>query len=161
MSKAFLITFAAAIVVIGAFIWLGFEKTEGNHLAPSGSIGKLRWAKATDDVTFLVIDFNVKNGSDRDMIVRSIEAAIDTADGKTVMGSSVAAADVESAFKNYPLLGDQYNPILRERATIPAHGQVDRMVGVRFDLPYDKAVGGKRVVLRLEDVTGPVVELTK
>jgi hypothetical protein len=161
MSKAFGITFAAAVVVIAVLIWYGFAKTEGNHLAPTGSIGKVRTVKATDDVTFMVIDFKVRNDSDRDMIVHSVEIAIDTADGNTVMGSGVASSDIRNAFKNYPLLGDQYNPILKDRDTIPAHGQVDRMVGVRFDAPVEKVESRKRVVLRVEDVTGPVVELTK
>ena len=109
----------------------------------------------------MVIDFKVRNDSDRDMVVRSVESAIDTADGSTVMGGGVAGADIKSAFRNYPLLGDQYNPLLKERDTIPAHQEVDRMVGVRFDTPFDKVESRKRVILRLEDVTGPVVELTK
>jgi hypothetical protein len=161
MSKPFIITFSAAIVVIAVLIWVGFANTAGNHLAPSGSIGKVRTVKATDDVTFMVIDFKVKNDSDRDMIVRSVETAIDTADGGTIMGGGVAGADIKSAFRNYPILGDQYNPVLKERDTIPAHQQVDRMVGIRFDTPFEKVESRRRVVLRLEDVTGPVVELTK
>jgi hypothetical protein len=161
VNKPFVITFAAAIVVIAALIWLGFAKTEGNHLAPTGSIGKIRTVAAGDDVTFMVIDFRVKNDSDRDMIVHSVEAALDTAEGDTVMGGGVASADVRSAFQNYPLLGDQYNPILKERDTIPAHQAVDRMVGVRFDIPSAKVESRKRVVLRVEDITGPFVELTK
>ncbi|HVV44181.1 MAG TPA: hypothetical protein VHC72_03225, partial [Bryobacteraceae bacterium] len=90
MSKAFGITFASAVLVIAGLIWLGFYKTAGNHLAPTGSIGKVRTIKVTDDVSFMVIDFSVKNDSDRDMIVRSIGAAIDTAKG-AVTGSGVAA----------------------------------------------------------------------
>jgi hypothetical protein len=161
MSKPFLITFGIAVVVIGALIWLGFAKTEGNHLAPTGSIGKVRTIKAADDVTFMVIDFKVKNDSDRDMIVRSVESQVDAADGSTIMGNGVAATDIKSAFRSYPLLGEQYNPILKERDTIPAHQEVDRMVGLRFDAPADKVESRKRVILRLEDVTGPVLELTK
>jgi hypothetical protein len=161
MSKAFLITFGAAVVVIGALIWIGFAKTEGNHLAPSGSIGKVRTVKASDDVTFMVIDFKVKNDSDRDMIVHSVEAAIDTADGGTVMGSGVAGVDIKTAFDNFKILGEQYNPVLKDRDTIPAHQAVDRMVGIRFDTQFDKVESRKRVVLRVEDVTGPVLELTK
>jgi hypothetical protein len=161
MSKAFLITFGVAVVVIGVLIWIGFTKTEGNHLAPTGSIGKVRTVKASDEVTFMVIDFKVKNDSDRDMIVHSVEGAIDTADGGTVTGSGVAAADIESAFKSYPILGERYNPVLKDRDTIPAHQVVDRMVGIRFDTPFDKVETRKRVVLRVEDVTGPVAELTK
>jgi len=161
MSKPFIVTFSAAIVVIAVLIWVGFANTAGNHLAPAGSIGKVRTVKATDDVTFMVIDFKVKNDSDRDMIVRRVETSIDTADGGTVMGTGVAGADIKSAFRNYPILGDRYNPVLKERDTIPAHRQIDRMVGIRFDTPFEKVESRKRVVLRLEDVTGPVVELTK
>ncbi|HEX4137318.1 MAG TPA: hypothetical protein VHY84_22105 [Bryobacteraceae bacterium] len=161
MSRPFLITFGVAVVVIGALIWFGFAKTAGNHLAPTGSIGKVRTIKAADDVTFMVIDFKVKNDSDRDMVVRSVESQVDTADGGTIMGNGVAATDIRSAFRSYPLLGEQYNPILKERDTIPAHQEVDRMVGLRFDAPAEKVESRKRVVLRLEDVTGPVVELTK
>jgi hypothetical protein len=158
MSKAFGIAFAAAIVVIGALIWFG---TAGNHLVPTGSIGKVRTVKATDDVTFMVIDFKLKNDSDRDMVVHSVETAIDMADGNTIMGGSVAVADIKNAFKSYPMLGDQYNPVLRERDTIPAHQSVDRMIGVRFDAPVEKVESRKRLVLRVEDVTGPIAELTK
>jgi len=161
MSKAFLITFASAIAAIGVLIWIGFAMTKGNHLAPTGSIGKVRTIKASDDVTFMVIDFKVKNDSDRDMIVHSVESEIDTADGGTVVGSGVAESDIKKAFRSYPLLGDQYNPVLKDRDKIAAHQQLDRMVGLRFDAPYDKVESRKRVVLRLEDVTGPVAELTK
>jgi len=161
MSKPFLITFGAAVVVIGILIWVGFAKTEGNHLAPTGTIGKVRTIKASDDVTFMVIDFKVKNDSDRDMIVHSVESEIDTADGSMVMGSSVAQSDIKKAFLSYPLLGDQYNPVLKDRDKIPAHQELDRMVGLRFDAPYEKVESRKRVVLRLEDITGPVAELTK
>ena len=161
MSKVFGITFAAVVAVIAALVWIGFARTAGNHLVPAGSIGKVRTVKATDDVTFMVIDFKVKNDSDRDMIVRSVEAAIDTADGAPVVGGGVAGADVKSAFLNYPVLGEQYNPVLKERDTIKAHQELDRMVGVRFDMPLEKVESRKRVVLRLEDITGPVLELTK
>jgi hypothetical protein len=161
VSKAFIITFSVAVVIIGALIWIGFAKTEGNHLAPTGSIGKVRTVKASDDVTFMVIDFKLKNDSDQDMIVHSVQAAIDTADGGTVTGSGVAVADIETAFKSYPILGEQYNPVLKDRDKIPAHQAVDRMVGIRFDSPFDKVESRKRVTLRVEDVTGPVAELTK
>ena len=161
MSKPFGIAFAAAVVVIVIVVWTGFVRTAGNHLAPTGSIGKVRTVKASDELTYMVIDFNVKNDSDRDMIVHSVETAIDTADGETVMGGGVASTDIKSAFLNYPLLGDQYNPILKERDTIPAHQAVDRMVGVRFDAPAAKVESRKRVILRVEDITGPVLELTK
>jgi hypothetical protein len=161
VSKAFGITFAVAVAVIGGLIWFGFVNTKGNHLAPTGSIGKVRTAKAADEVTFMVIDFKVKNDSDRDMIVRNIETSVDSSDGSSIMGGGVAAADIKRAFAAYPALGEQYNPILKERDSVPAHQQIDRMVGVRFDVPAEKIDARKRVVVRLEDITGATVELAK
>jgi hypothetical protein len=35
------------------------------------------------------------------------------------------------------------------------------MVGLRIDAPFDKVDRRKRVTLRVEDVTWPVLELTK
>lgn len=161
MNKAFGIAFGGAAVVIGVLIWLGFAKTAGNHLVPAGSIGKVRTVKADDMLTYMVIDFKVRNDSDVDMTVRSIQSEVDLADGTGLAGGSVAANDVKAAFESYPALGEQYNPVLKERDTIPAHQSVDRMVGLRFDAPIDQVDGRKRVVLRVEDITGPVVEMTK
>jgi hypothetical protein len=161
VNKTFAIAFGAAIVVIAILIWSGFVNTAGNHLAPTGKIGKIRAVAAADDLTYMVIDFNVKNDSDRDMIVRSVESDIATADGDILMGTPVAAADVVAAFQSYPVLGDQYNPVLKERDKIPPHQSLDRMVGLRIDAPIAKVEGRKQVTLRVEDVTGPVLELKK
>lgn len=161
MSKVFLITFGGAVVVIGLLIWLGFAKTAGNHLAPSGSIGKVRTIKASDDSTFMVIDFNVRNDSDIAMTVHSIETSVDFPDGSTAPGSAASSTDMPMAFRNYPLLGEQYNPVLKDRDVIPAHQQVDRMVGVTIGLPFDKVEKRSDVKMRIEDATGPVVEMKK
>jgi hypothetical protein len=161
VSKPFVITFGAAVVVIAALIWLGFARTEGNHLVPTGSIGKVRTAQSSDETTFMVIDFKIKNDSDVAMVVHSIEASIDLPDGSTAPGSAAASGDLPMAFRNYTLLGEQYNPVLKDRDTIPAHQEVDRMVGVSFDLPFDRVEKRKDVKLRIEDVTGPAVEMTK
>lgn len=161
VSKPFGIAFGAAIVVIVIVVWTGFVRTAGNHLAPAGKIGKVRTVAASDDLTYMVIDFNVENDSDRDMIVRSIEGEIATADGDTLMATPVAAADVAAAFRSYPLLGEQFNPVLKERDKVPAHQMIDRMVGLRIDAPIAKVEARKQVTLRVEDVTGPVLELKK
>jgi hypothetical protein len=86
---------------------------------------------------------------------------IDAADGETLMGTPVAAADVKSAFESYPQLGEQYNPVLKERDVIPPHQMLDRMVGFRIDAAVAKVENRKRVTLHVEDVTGPVLELVK
>jgi len=161
VNKTFGIAFGAALVVIIILIWTGFVRTAGNHLAPTGNIGKVRTVAAADDLSYMVIDFSVRNDSDRDMIVRSVEAEIDTSGGDALMGSPVAATDVAAAFQSYPVLGQQYNPVLKERDKVPAHASLDRMVGIRIDAPIAKVDNRRQVILRVEDITGPVLELKK
>ena len=156
MSKAFGLAFAGAALIIAFLVYTSFSATKGNHLAPTGKIGKVRIQKVDENVSFVVIDFTAENDSDRNMIVRTIAVNVDDNEG-----SAAASRDVESAFQAYPELGEKFNPILRERDTIAAHQSVDRMVAFRFDLPFAKLENLNKLTLRIEDVTGPVLELTR
>ena len=161
MRKPFAIAFAA-VVVSAMLVWAALAiLTAGDRLKAAGSIGKVRTIGTSGDTTFMVVDFNLTNDSDRDMIVRGIESSVDAADGSVIMGGGVAAADVAAVFRVYPLLGEQYNPIMKDRDTIAAHHTVDRMVGIRLDAPFEKVETRKRVTLRIVDVAGPVIQLTK
>jgi hypothetical protein len=93
------------------------------------------------------------------MVVRGVESCINTADGASVNGSLIAGKDLANFFRNYPDVGEQYNGPLRARETIKGHQEIDRKVGIRFDVPEDTWEKRKDVVLRIEDVTGPVAEL--
>src|SRR5579859_3241696 len=104
MSKGFGIGFGVMAALIAGFLWYGFATTKGNHLAPVGKIGKIRVQKVDDDVCFVVIDFNVKNDSDRDMIVHNVTVTIDRPEG-SMDGLSVSAKDLEGALRSYPELG--------------------------------------------------------
>jgi hypothetical protein len=160
MSKPFGIAFGAALAVIAVALWFGFATTKGNHLAPVGTIGKIRVQKVTDDVCFVVIDFNVKNDSDRDMVVHNVSVSIDRPEG-SIDGLGVSASALEDAFRSYPELGEKFNSVMKERDTVPAHQELDRMVAARFDIPIEKVLERRKLTLRVEDVTGPVLLLTK
>lgn len=160
-SKPFGIAFGAAVVVIAILLWIGFANTKGNHLAPTGNIGKVRVQPLDDTSAMVVLDFNLKDDADRPMIVRSIEADIELPNGQTVTGTPFAAADVQKVFRNYPMLGDQYNPLLKARDEVPPHGSVDRMVGISVTAPPADVEKWKHITLRVEDVTGPVAEIRK
>jgi hypothetical protein len=159
MSKAFGIAFAAAIVVIALLVWRGFVSTKGNHLDPVGKIGKVREQKVDDNEVVVVLDFNLRNDSDVAMVVRSIEGSIDAADGSVINGSMVSVADLANVFRNYPNLGEKYNPPLKARDQLKAHDSIDRMVALRFDVPEEAVLKRKDIVLHIEDITGPVAEL--
>ncbi|MDQ1474126.1 MAG: hypothetical protein QOJ99_5606 [Bryobacterales bacterium] len=151
--------FGISLAVIALLVWQGFVSTKGNHLVPTGKIGKVRAQKVDDNEMIVILDFNLKNDSDREMVVRNVEPSIDTADGSPVNGSMIAGKDLANFFRNYPEVGEQYNVPLKARETIAGHEAIDRMVGIRFDMPEETWQKRKDVVLRIEDVTGPIAEL--
>ena len=161
MSKPFLYTFAAAVIVIGVLVWMGFLNTKGNHLEPSGKIGKLRVQAAAEDLSIVIADFNITNDSDRVMQVRSIEAVMEMPDGAVVAATQVPSPDLPKIFQAFPLLGEQFNPPLHLRERIPGHQSVDRMLALRIEAPESIVDRRKRFVIRIEDITGPVLELVK
>lgn len=160
VSKGFGIGFGVMAAVIVAVLWYGFATTKGNHLAPEGKIGKVRVQKVEDNVSFVVIDFNMKNDSDRDMIVHSVTVTVDGPEG-SMDGMSVSAKDLESAFHAYPELGQKFNPVLKDRDAVPAHQELDRMVAARFDVPAETLEARKKLTLKVDDVTGVEFVLTK
>lgn len=159
MSRSFLIGFGAAVVVIAALAWFGYTSTKGNHLEPTGKIGKVRTQKLDDNVVGVVFDFKVKNDSDREMVVRSAEAKIEMPDGSSATGLNLAVSDAPKLFSAYPAIGEQYNKVLPERGVIPPHSETDWMILSRFEFPPDLVEQRKRVTLTLEDVTGPKLVL--
>ena len=159
MSKPFLAAFAIAVAVISLLVWQGFVSTKGNHLEPAGKIGKLRFQKVDDNEIVVVLDLQMKNDADIAMVVRGVEVSLESADGSSLKGGLLAGVDLVNVFRNFPQLGEQYNPPLKARETVKGHDSVDRMVGIRFDMSEADFQQRKGVTLRIEDITGPVLEL--
>lgn len=159
MSKPFTIGFGVAVVLIAFLIWRGFVETKGNHLEPTGKIGKIRAEKVDDNEMIAIIDFSLQNDADIEMVVRGMEADLTAADGSTVKGSIIAAPDLDNFFRYYPNIGEKFNPPLKMRDALAGHQSTDRMVGIRFDVPEDTWVKRKGISLRIEDKTGPITEL--
>jgi len=159
MNKTFAVGFAAAVFAIILIIWFGFIQTKGNHLDPSGWISSVRTMPLSDDVTLMVIDFSILNDSDQQMVVSSIDPWITTGGGNNIHGSLYSAVDMPKTFKFYPKLGPQLNEPLVVRGTIDGHKTVSKMVGIEFDVPPRVVESRRSMTLRVEDITGPAVEM--
>ena len=160
MSKRFLIGFAIAVVAIAVIIWRAAEATKGNHLDPITKIGKVRIRKVDENESIAVLDFSVDNRSDRKLVVRTVEGFLHAKDGSSADGSILAAKDLVNVFRNYPDLGEQYNPPFKAWDEVKPHERLDRMIGVRFDVPDSQIAGRKSIALQLEDISGIRVNLT-
>jgi hypothetical protein len=159
VSKGFGIGFAITLAVIAVVIWRIAVVTKGNHLAPITKVGKVRVQKVDDNESIVVLDFSVNNDSDRKLVVRTVESHLDAADGSTVDGSVIAARDLDIVFANYPDLGEKYNPAFRAWDEVKPHEKIDRMIGIRYDVPDATIAKRKDFDLRLEDISGIVVDL--
>jgi hypothetical protein len=110
-------------------------------------------------MTLMVIDFGILNDADVQMVVATIDPLITTRTGQDIHGTLFAGADMAKTFAFYPALGPMVHPPLLPRGTIDGHKTVNVMVGVEFDVPAKVVESRKSVTLRIEDVTGPFVEL--
>jgi hypothetical protein len=160
LTKAFGIGFGVAALIIVAFIWVGFANTKGNHLEPTGWISNVRVQSLADKETLVVIDFGLINDADVQMTVSRVDPWITTRDGRDIHGTLFAGADMAKTFSFYPALGPMLYPPLPPRAAIDGHKTVKVMAGLEFDVPVGVVENRKSVTVRIEDITGPFVELT-
>jgi hypothetical protein len=159
VSKGFAIGFAITLAVIALVIWRIAAATKGNHLAPITRVGKVRVQKVDDNESIVILDFSLNNDSDRKLVVRTVESHLDSPDGSSVDGSVIAARDLDNVFRNYPELGDKYNPPFKAWDEVKPHERIDRMIGIRYDVPDAAIAKRKDIDLRLEDISGIVVDL--
>lgn len=161
MSKKFLLFFAAGIgaVALGVAALLFF--TRGEHIELEGSIQKVRTQAQADGSTLVVADFRFINTSNYPFVVESVTVSVVEPDGNAHEGFTVPEVDARRLFEYYPLLGQKYNETLTLRTSVPPRASMDRMVAARFELPEDRIKGRKELRIRVEDVEGPVSEITE
>ncbi len=160
MSKGLLVTFGVGIVVVIAIVAYVLQSSKGAHLVPTGSILKVRTQKLDDADSALVVDLRLSNNADFPMTIRSIDLALEKKDGSSDSGNVIAASDLANLFQYYPLLGDRFNEALKARDHVPPHQSIDRMVAWQFTMPEADLQSRRKITIRIEDVTGPVAELT-
>ena len=159
MTKGLAVTFAVGLLIIGAAVWGVFYSKQGAHLVPQASILKVRTQKVEDLNSLVVIDFRLTNNADYPMTIRRADMNVET-NGNTTEGLAVSGEDANKAFTYYPLLGERFNDPLRVRDQVPAHKTVDRMMAFQIALPFAELEARKKVTMRIEDATGPVVEFS-
>lgn len=160
MSKGFLIAFAAGLLITAIVIGGVFYARQGKHLVPRGSVLKVRTQAIDDNNSLAVLEIRLVNDSDENMVVRDIEAIVQTKDGQNLPGAAVAASDAKTIFKYYPQLGEQFNEPLKEQDRVLAHQTVDRMLVARFQASGATMQDRKKITVRVTDEGGAVAEFS-
>jgi hypothetical protein len=148
------------VLFVAAVLGWVFYQQRGARLELTGSILKARTAAMDDTSTVIVLDFRVRNSSGYPLTLRSMTLEMDAADGSVAQGTPIAGADIPRMFQFYKFLGEPFNPVLRERDTMPAQQTIDRMTAFQLAVPLADVEHRTNLRLRLEDSTShAVVEL--
>ena len=148
------------VVIAVATAWVLYVQ-RGAHLDPKGKIMKVRTLALDETSSLAVIDFRVANHSDVGIQVRQVTMTLEDRSGRIAEGMVVSEVDAKRLFQYYPLLGEKYNDTLILRDRIGPRQTVDKMVAARFEMPLAQLDARKSFVVRVEDVDGPVGELTE
>jgi hypothetical protein len=161
MRKDFLLPVAIGLAVVliaaGAIVYMQW----GAHVEVKGSILKVRTMALDENSSLAVVDFRVTNPADYAFVVRNCTIILDNGGEQMFEGTSVPETDVKRIFDAYPVLGQKFNDSLIMRNKIAPHSTQDRMIAARFETPIEKLDARKRLLVRIEDVDGPVSELVE
>jgi hypothetical protein len=123
------------------------------------AILKVRTQELDATSSVAVVDFRFVNPSDYPFIVRRVDVTVTAKDDKHIEGQPVAEVDAKRLFEVYPTLGQKFNDTLLARERIKARESQDRMVAARFETPLSELDARRQLLVRIEDVDGPVSEL--
>jgi hypothetical protein len=161
LNQRFLTGFGAGLVVIAiAVAWI-FYIQRGAHIEPTGKILKVRTLSLDENSSVAVIDFRMVNSSDYGIVVREVAVTLEDTKGRTADGMVVSEMDAKRLFEYYPVLGQKYNDTLIIRDRVGPRQAVDRMIAARFEMPLAQLDARKKLAVRVEDVDGPMGELTE
>ncbi len=156
-AATFAIGIATVLVIIGAILYM----QRGARVGLTGQVLKVRTAPLDDHSSVAVVDFRFANPSYVRFVVRTVSVILEQPNGNQVEGSVVSEMDAQRLFEGLPLLGQKFNQTLIMQENIPAHSSEDRMVAARFEVPDSILESRKRLLLRIEDVDGPVTEISE
>jgi hypothetical protein len=159
MSKTLAIAFVVGIACIAIAVGGVFYMQRGAHVDLAGKALKVRTTELDEKSSLAVVDFRINNPSDYPFMVRSVTMIMEDGAGKQVEGQTVSEPDAKRVFEGIPLLGQKYNATLIMRDKLPPKMSWDRMVAARFEVPEPQLEARKRLLVRIEEVDGKVVEI--
>lgn len=160
-SKRLLIAFGVGVVAVVIAVAAVLYMQRGAHIELKGSILKVRTAAMDEYSSVAVVDFRFVNPANYPFVVRKVDVSIVAADGRTYEGSPVSEVDARRLFQYYKLLGQKYNDSLLMRDKVAPRTSEDRMIAARFEIPESLLAARKNLIIRIEDVDGPVSELAE
>ncbi len=151
----------AGVIAVGAVVAWMFYIQRGAHMELKGTILKVRTLAIDEHSSVAVVDFRLTNVADYVWMVRSIGVSIQDGQGYHAAGSTISDTDAQRLFEYYPLLGQKFNNSLTPRTRIQPHQTVDRMIGVRFEVPEPQLQARRSLTIQVDEVDGGSSEITE
>jgi hypothetical protein len=161
MRVRFLIYILIGLVLIGVAVAWIFYIQRGAHMELTGQVLKVRTLATDENSSVALIDFRITNVADYPWMVRSVEVSVIDGQGYLVEGSTISDMDAARLFDYFPLLGKKYNESLIMRARIRPHQTIDRMAGVRFEVPEVQIRNRKSLRIHVVEVDGGVSDIVE
>lgn len=155
IDRKFLLFGLLGVAIVAALWGSGIFISRGAHVVLEGKIQKVRVQALDETNTAVLVDFRFTNPADYPLVVREAEIEIETADGKTVTGRTVADVDAGRFIAAYPELGGTYNQSLMTKEKIVPKQTADRMIAASFELKASDVEKRKKIRVRVTDVDGP------
>lgn len=157
MSRQGLIFALCGLAIVAALLSGTLFVTRNNHLDLTGKVTNVRTLGLDERSSLLVADFRVENPTDVQFVVKDVTARVTAADGSQPEGNYVADRDLQRILDYYaPQIGSRQHPTLMVRDKINPHQNLERMIGVRYDVPEDVLKARKALAIELKDVDGTV-----
>ncbi len=148
---------AAGLVIVG----IGLILNRGSEVRLDGSVLKVRTVAPDTNASILVADIRLKNPARALFWVKEVTVSMVDANGKPVEGQTVAEPDLDRVLGYYPLAGPRYNPTLKVREKLRENESVDRTVAASFEVGDKELAARKKLVIRIVDADGAVVEIVE
>jgi len=161
MSKAFLNAFLIGIAIIAVGVAALLFMNRGSRVGLDGRVLKVRTAPLDENNSVAILDFRFHNPSHVPFWVRGVTVLMEDKDGTQYQGATVSEVDAKRLFTAIPLLGQKYNDTLLMRDQVAPGVSEDRMVAATFNAPEARIDGRKRFLIRIEDVDGPITEISE
>jgi hypothetical protein len=161
VTKSFGAAFGIGIAVIAIAVAGVLYMQRDARVGLAGNFLKVRTAPLDETSSVAAIDFRYRNPAYVRFVVREVTVILEDATGNRIEGRTVSEIDAQRLFEGLPILGQKFNKTLMTRDAIGPHAEEDRMVAARFEVPEAKLDTRKRFILRIEDVDGPVTEISE
>lgn len=160
MSRQFWTFLAVGLVIVAGAVALIWSGTKGAHLELNGKIINVRSIALDNGMQLVAVDFRVSNPSDIPFVLREVSMTLETA-GQPLKGLEVSRGDVDTMFRNHPLLGGRDNDVLATGDTIAGGKSLYRMAEASFETTAAALRSRNGLTIHMEDVDGAEFDLSE